>query len=518
MVDVRITEGAAALAARRARGRRRTGRGRRHLSAPEADPPETDRGGRAPSTAVGRHPAVLAEHHQSADESHRRDCQRHRDQSRPRRSLAARRRQTAAWPAWGRGCRRRAPARRSSAHARGRRAAPDQPSRVDAAQTRAAPGSVPDRAGRLGSAPIRPAIGPPCETRVEFYNLKRERLRPRAEPHHRAARPARPVRVRARADRADAAGFPRPAARARAKSPSSRPATAPNSTSAPTRVAGRAGGRLAGRRRRRRQPDPARPRLRAGRRRGGAPCLPRRQRPRLDGARRAADPRPDEAGGARGRARPARSARRCTRCSSARSRSPRKCARSTEIGAHSISMAAAAVRLAVAAVRGPARDQGAVRRRRRDDRAGRDPFRGPHAAGDGRGEPHPRARREARRRASAPRRCGWPTCRRGWREFDVVVSCTASSLPIIGLGAVERALKLRKHRPMFMVDLAVPRDIEPEVARAGRRLPLHGRRPVRAGADGRRKAPGGGRAGRGDHRGRRAELRALARPARRRCR
>jgi glutamyl-tRNA reductase len=50
-------------------------------------------------------------------------------------------------------------------------------------------------------------------------------------------------------------------------------------------------------------------------------------------------------------------------------------------------------------------------------------------------------------------------------EFDVVISCTASSLPIIGLGAVARALKTRKHRPMFMVDLAVPRDIEPEVAR-----------------------------------------------------
>jgi len=50
-------------------------------------------------------------------------------------------------------------------------------------------------------------------------------------------------------------------------------------------------------------------------------------------------------------------------------------------------------------------------------------------------------------------------------EFDVVVSCTASSLPIIGLGAVERALKLRRNRPIFMVDLAVPRDIEPEVAR-----------------------------------------------------
>src|SRR6185295_16944368 len=50
-------------------------------------------------------------------------------------------------------------------------------------------------------------------------------------------------------------------------------------------------------------------------------------------------------------------------------------------------------------------------------------------------------------------------------EFDAVISCTASSLPIIGLGAVERALKARRHRPMFMVDLAVPRDIEPEVSR-----------------------------------------------------
>jgi glutamyl-tRNA reductase len=48
-------------------------------------------------------------------------------------------------------------------------------------------------------------------------------------------------------------------------------------------------------------------------------------------------------------------------------------------------------------------------------------------------------------------------------EFDIVISCTASSLPIIGLGAVERALKARRHHPMFMVDLAVPRDIEPEV-------------------------------------------------------
>jgi glutamyl-tRNA reductase len=50
-------------------------------------------------------------------------------------------------------------------------------------------------------------------------------------------------------------------------------------------------------------------------------------------------------------------------------------------------------------------------------------------------------------------------------EFDIIISCTASSLPIIGLGLVERAVKARKHRPIFMVDLAVPRDIEPEVAK-----------------------------------------------------
>jgi glutamyl-tRNA reductase len=50
-------------------------------------------------------------------------------------------------------------------------------------------------------------------------------------------------------------------------------------------------------------------------------------------------------------------------------------------------------------------------------------------------------------------------------KFDIVVSCTASSLPIIGLGLVERAVKARRHKPIFMVDLAVPRDIEPEVGR-----------------------------------------------------
>lgn len=48
-------------------------------------------------------------------------------------------------------------------------------------------------------------------------------------------------------------------------------------------------------------------------------------------------------------------------------------------------------------------------------------------------------------------------------RFDIVVSSTASTLPLIGLGMVERASKLRKRKPMFMVDLGVPRDIEREV-------------------------------------------------------
>jgi len=48
-------------------------------------------------------------------------------------------------------------------------------------------------------------------------------------------------------------------------------------------------------------------------------------------------------------------------------------------------------------------------------------------------------------------------------EADIVVSSTASQLPILGKGGVESAIKKRKHKPMFMVDLAVPRDIEAEV-------------------------------------------------------
>jgi glutamyl-tRNA reductase len=134
----------------------------------------------------------------------------------------------------------------------------------------------------------------------------------------------------------------------------------------------------------------------------------------------------------------------------------------TEIGAHSISMAAAAVRLAgqlfedlhqtrvLFVGAGEMIDLAATHFAARDPKsiaiANRTLERGQKLAS--------RFGGEAMRLADLPARLA---------EFDIVVSCTASTLPIIGLGAVERALKARKHRPMFMVDLAVPRDIEPEV-------------------------------------------------------
>jgi glutamyl-tRNA reductase len=136
---------------------------------------------------------------------------------------------------------------------------------------------------------------------------------------------------------------------------------------------------------------------------------------------------------------------------------------STEIGSHSISMAAAAVRLAAQLFEDLQQTRVlfvgagemielvathfAARQPKVMALANRTLERGEKLAS--------RFGAQALRLADLPSRL---------HEFDVVVSCTASSLPIIGLGAVERALKARRHRPMFMVDLAVPRDIEPEVA------------------------------------------------------
>ena len=135
---------------------------------------------------------------------------------------------------------------------------------------------------------------------------------------------------------------------------------------------------------------------------------------------------------------------------------------STEIGAHSISMAAAAVRLAgqlfedlrdiklLFVGAGEMIELAATHFAAKNPRsiaiANRTLERGERLA--------TRFGGEVMRLSELPSRL---------HEFDAVISCTASTLPIIGLGAVERALKARKHRPMFMVDLAVPRDIEPEV-------------------------------------------------------
>jgi len=51
------------------------------------------------------------------------------------------------------------------------------------------------------------------------------------------------------------------------------------------------------------------------------------------------------------------------------------------------------------------------------------------------------------------------------KEADIIISSTASPLPIIGKGMVERALKSRRNQPMLLVDIAVPRDVEPEVGK-----------------------------------------------------
>jgi glutamyl-tRNA reductase len=135
---------------------------------------------------------------------------------------------------------------------------------------------------------------------------------------------------------------------------------------------------------------------------------------------------------------------------------------STEIGAHSISMAAAAVRLAgqlfedLSEVKvlfvgaGEMIDLCATHFAAKNPKsiaiANRTLSRGEELA--------TKFGAEVMRLADLPERL---------HEFDAVISCTASTLPLIGLGSVERALKTRRRRPMFMVDLAVPRDIEIEV-------------------------------------------------------
>jgi glutamyl-tRNA reductase len=49
-------------------------------------------------------------------------------------------------------------------------------------------------------------------------------------------------------------------------------------------------------------------------------------------------------------------------------------------------------------------------------------------------------------------------------DYDIVIASTGSALPVLGKGAVEHAIRARRRRPMFIVDIAIPRDVEPEVA------------------------------------------------------
>jgi glutamyl-tRNA reductase len=137
---------------------------------------------------------------------------------------------------------------------------------------------------------------------------------------------------------------------------------------------------------------------------------------------------------------------------------------STAIGAHSVSMAAAAVRLAHRIF--PTLDR-------------------QHVLFIGAGEMialcaahfgahHPKsitvANRTFARAELLAERCNGRAIRladvaQQLAGFDIIISCTGSPLPLLGLGLVERAIKARRRKPMFMVDLAVPRDIESEVGR-----------------------------------------------------
>lgn len=49
-------------------------------------------------------------------------------------------------------------------------------------------------------------------------------------------------------------------------------------------------------------------------------------------------------------------------------------------------------------------------------------------------------------------------------DNDIVITATSSTLPILGKGMLERSLKRRKHKPILVIDLAIPRDVEPEAA------------------------------------------------------
>ena len=190
--------------------------------------------------------------------------------------------------------------------------------------------------------------------------------------------------------------------------------------------------------------------------------VPCRRRARFHGAGRNPDSWPDEAGGANRRG--SRHPRPLLHKLFQRTFSVAKEVRtSTEIGANSVSMAAAAVRLAER-IFPSVKEQACL-------------FIGAgemielcmtHFAAQ-----HPRRMTVANRTAERAR----PLAERfnagvipltalpdEVAAYDIIITSTASPLPILGKGMLERAIKQRRHRPIFIVDLAVPRDVEAEVA------------------------------------------------------
>ena len=193
----------------------------------------------------------------------------------------------------------------------------------------------------------------------------------------------------------------------------------------------------------------------------GQTRVPGGERARLHGARRAADPRADEASGAQRRG----GRHAGTGPAQVVSADVLGCqggAQPTEIGASSVSMAAAAVRLAE-------RIYPSISEQRILIGAGEMiELSATHF-----GAQRPRAvtfanRTLERAQELAQRFAGQAVSLNDLSDMvagqDILVTCTASPLPIIGKGLIERALKARRHRPMLIIDLAVPRDVESEVA------------------------------------------------------
>ena len=255
---------------------------------------------------------------------------------------------------------------------------------------------------------------------------------------------------------------------------------------------------LAGPDRWREHPRAARPRLRAARRPGGAPRLPRGQRAGQHGAGRSADPGPDERRGARRQRRrrpgqhaaPAVPALVCGGQGGAQLHRDRRPLHQHDRRGRAPGRAA---------VRRPERHPRAVRRRGRDDRTRRHPLRGQNAQEHGDRQPHAGARRKAgrplRRRGHAPGRHARPPARVR-RRHQLHRQHPAHHRP------GRRGARAEEAPPPPHVHGRSGRAARHRTRSQGpdRRLPLHGGRSGQRGANRQRQPPGRRGPGRGHHR------------------